>query len=123
MKILVPILISLLLFLAGCQSNRFGECVEQEGYVTPNCLYNGNYPACDLSDMDYLVATRNAWAVEGAEFTNELHLNTGNSQDLGEVCRFYIMIKPELNAMEPYQWMVYIDKKNLAATHFVPVLW
>jgi len=123
MKLLLPLAFMFMVYLAGCQSNKFGKCVEEADYVTPSCLYNGNYPACHLSDTDYLIAQKNAWEIEGAQFKEALHLNTGKSQDLGEVCRFYITIKPEINAMEPYQWMVYINKKTLAATRYVPVRW
>jgi hypothetical protein len=109
--------------LFGCQTTQFGKCRESIGSVSPACLYNGGYPACKLSDENYELAREAAWKFPEAQFSSETHVNTGQSQDLGKECRFYFYVKPELNPMEPYQWLVYVDKATLKPTRLEPVVW
>ena len=111
------------LFTTATQANAFGVCNEGGGTVSPACLYNEDYPSCQLSDEQYEQAQENAWQFQPARFSDQQHINTGKSQDLGHNCRFYFRIRPELGPMGTYQWLVYIDKSDLKATHMEPVVW
>ena len=120
-KILISILLAT--FITRADANIFGECNEGEGTVSPACLYNDDYLSCQISDKQYEQAQENAWLFPPAGFSGEQHINTGKSQDLGRNCRFYFYVRPEFRVMEPYQWLVYIDKSDLKATHMEPVVW
>ena len=119
----IPIILCLAVVLISCQSSHWGKCEESDSSVSPACLYEGGYPSCQLSDKEYELARKNAWGYEEGGFTEEYFANTGKSQDLGSVCRFYFYVKPEHSPMEPYQWLVYVNKNTLLATHMVPVIY
>lgn len=117
------VILSLVALLSSCESSRLKECTESESSVSPACLYGGGYPACQLGDEEYELARKNAWEYAEGGFTGKFFVNTGKSQDLGQVCRFYIHRKLKLASTEPYQWMVYVDKDTLQATHMLPVMY
>ena len=115
------IILSFVAMLVSCQTTNFGKCVESSSSVSPACLYEGGYPSCQLNDEQYELARKNAWEYEEAGFNDDYFVNTGKSQDLGSVCRFYIRVKPGHTPIEPYQWLVYIDKRTFKATHMLAV--
>ena len=120
------LIFSLVLILSGCQSineKQFGICEERPGSVSPSCLYNGEYSSCKLQAAEYLLAQDSAWQFSDASFSVSAHVNSGQSQDLGDECRFYFYVKPELNSAKPYQWFVYIDKSTLKPIKIEPVAW